>query len=196
MEIKLGNCSTFSAHLVKPGNTDYRCTQAVIFGGRESRWQGGSSFCNAWLARWRRCDHAKFTIYFQPPHQTSLQSMRLPSLRMLSSHQPPFYSLQREKFQNTFWWLKNTTSPLYHYRNNKGKFIKSSRCRSEQCHYRALSPSLRSVPRNFGCVSKCGKVDTTSRDETAHSNQSQSWLKPWGESSLVRKELVHQQFLV
>lgn len=113
MEIKLGNCSTFSAHLVKPGNTDYRCTQAVIFGGRESRWQGGSSFCDAWLARWRRCDHAKFTIYFQPPHQTSLQSMWLPSLRMLSSHQPPFYSLLREKFQNTFWWLKNTTPLLY-----------------------------------------------------------------------------------
>lgn len=86
------------------------------------------------------------------------------------------YSLLQAKLQYACWYLRKTAS-LYLYRNNKGNLIKSSQMsrshgtqwrggQSQHCHHRALSPSLKNVPRNFGCVSKCDKVASTSREET------------------------------
>ena len=110
-----GSEITFGTHLVKLGNTDYRCTQAVTFRERGSRWQGGSSFCHAWLASWKvvlQSSQNLFTTTWDLPPV----SVQLPSLHMLSSYWPAFYSLLWAKFQNTCWWLQNTVSSLWKWK--------------------------------------------------------------------------------
>jgi len=180
----------------------------VLFRGRGNRWQGGSSSV---MLDWQVKEKRSCKLHNTLPPTTSDPAL-VCSAAANFVHAPHFSatytkSLLSAELQNACRYL-NTASPLYHHGTNKGSLIKSSWMsgshgiqgrggQSLQCQHRALSSSWKNVPRNFGCVSKCDKVDSTSREETAHSNQTQRRrIMPWGESSLTKKELIHKQVVI
>lgn len=185
-------CSIFGTYLVKFGNTDYRGHKLSSLEGGEA---DGKEVHPSVMPHWQGEGEAITQIHSALPNTAARPPVptRLPSLHMCSSYPPASHRPLRAKSQNTCWWAQTTASPLHHYRNNKGRLIKSSRMSmshgmqwhggwSQQRHSRALSPSLRTVPRNFGCVSKCDKGDSTGREETAHSNQTQGRRTPEGKA--------------
>lgn len=118
----------------------------------------------------------------------------LPSLSKPSRYQLRFYSLLRTKFQHTCWWLKNTASPLDHYRNNKVKLIKMV-TDAGVTWYAVAQSQAEACAQKFWLFQNVMKLIPLAEKKTARSKQTSSRLHAL-RRKLSSKSWFHKQILV